>query len=85
MLLKKLPRGLRSTTPARVGGGSVPLRSAPFRSVTAPFRYAMAARVLRYVPRARTNNGRYLCNQQVMADNSQIITNFAYQTLRTYQ
>ena len=53
MLLKKLPRGLRSTTPARVGGGSVPLRSAPFRSVTAPFRYAMAARVLRYVPRAR--------------------------------
>ena len=50
---KKLPRGLRSTTPARVGGGSVPLRSAPLRSVPSPFRYAMAARVLRSVPRAR--------------------------------
>ena len=53
MLPKKLPRVLRSATHARGGGGSVPLRSAPFRSVPAPFRYAMAARVLRSVPRAR--------------------------------
>ena len=53
MLPEKLPRVLRSATHARGGGGSVPLRSAPFRSVPSPFRYALAARVLRSVPRAR--------------------------------